>query len=63
MFCSHKPEYIGTTNPDRSVLITITGHVQFHAVNVCNLHVKGAYVLEARAISQAPPIVMSRGAP
>ena len=32
-------------------------------MNVSNLHVKGAYVLEARAVSRAPPIVTSRGAP
>ena len=63
-YCSHKPECIGTTNPDRSVLITIiTWRFQFHPVNVSNLHVKGAYVLEARAVSRAPPIVTSRGAP
>ena len=63
-YCSHKPECIGTTNPDRSVLITIiTWHYQFHSENVSNLHVKGAYGLEARAVSRAPPIVMSRGAP
>ena len=44
----HKPDCIGTTNPDRSVLITIIArHFQFHPVNVSNLHVKGAYVLEA----------------
>ena len=55
---------LGTTNPDRSVLITIiTQHFQFHTVNVSNLHVKGAYMLEARAVSLAPPIVTSRGAP
>ena len=30
---------------------------------VSNLHVKGAYVLEARAVSRAPPFVTSRGAP
>ena len=54
-YCSHKPECIGTTNPDRSVLITIiTWHFQFHPVNVSNLRVKGAYVLEARAVSRAP---------
>ena len=63
-YCSHKPECIGTTNPDRSVLITIiTWHFQFHPVNVSNLHVKGAYVLEARAISRAAPIVTSCGSP
>ena len=63
-YCSQKPECIGTTNPDRSVLITIiTWHFQFHPVNVSNLRVKGAYVLEARAVSRAPPIVTSRGAP
>ena len=61
---SHKPECIGTTNPDRSVLIPIiTWHFQFHSVNVSNLHVKGTFVLEARAVSRAPPIVTSRGAP
>ena len=32
-------------------------------MNVSNLHVKGTYVLEARAISRAPPIITSRGAP
>ena len=63
-YCSHKPECIGTTNPDRSVLITIiTWHFQFHPLNVSNLHVKGAYVLEVRAVSRAPPFVTSRGAP
>ena len=62
-YCSHKPECTGTTNPDRSVLITIiTWHFQFHPLNVSNLHVKGAYVLEARAVSRAPPFVTSRGA-
>ena len=63
-YYSHKRECIGTTNPDRSVLITIiTWHFQFHPVNVSNLRVKGAYVLEARAGSRAPPIATSRGAP
>ena len=38
---SHGPSCIGTTNPDRSVLITIiTWHFQYHPVNVSNLHVK-----------------------
>ena len=47
-----------------SVIITIiTWHFQFHPVNVSNLRVKGTYVLEARAVSRAPPIVTSRGAP
>ena len=32
-------------------------------MNISNLHVKGAIVLEARALSRAPPIVTSRGAP
>ena len=32
-------------------------------MNASNLHVKGAYMLEAGAVSRAPPIVMSRGAP
>ena len=63
-YCSHKPECIGTTNPDRSVLITIiTWHFQFHPVNVSNLRVKGAYVFEARTVSRSPPIVTSLGAP
>ena len=40
-YCSHKPECIVTTNPDRSVLITIiTWHFQFHPVNVGILHLK-----------------------
>ena len=59
---SYKPECIGTTNPDRSVLITIISwHFQFHPVSISNLHVKKTYVLEARAVSRAPPIVTSRG--
>ena len=63
-YCSHKPECIGTTNPDRSVLITIiTWPFQFHPMNVSNLHVKGTYVFEVRAVSRAPPIATSRGAP
>ena len=32
-------------------------------MNISNLHIKGAYVLEVRAVSRAPPIVTSRGAP
>ena len=61
---SHKFDCFETTYPDRSVLITIiTWHIQFHAVKVSNRHVKGAYVLEARAVSRAPAIVTSRGAP
>ena len=37
-YCSQKPECIGTTNPDRSVPITIiTWHFEFHPVNVSNL--------------------------
>ena len=36
--CLHKPECIGTTNPDRLVLIT--WHFQLHPVNVNNLHLK-----------------------
>ena len=63
-YCSHKPECIVKTHPDRSVLIMIiTWHFQFHPVYVSNLHIKGAYVLEARAVSHAPPIVTSRGTP
>ena len=37
-YCSRKPECIGTTNPDRLVLITIiTWHFQFHPVTWCPL--------------------------
>ena len=32
-------------------------------MNVSNLQVKDAYVLEARGVSRAPPIFTSRGAP
>ena len=43
-YCSHKPECIVTTNPDRSVLITIiTCHFQFRPVNVSILHLKYDY--------------------
>ena len=43
-YCSHKPECIVTTNPDRSVLITIiTWHFQFRPVNVSILHLKYDY--------------------
>ena len=43
-YCSHKPECIVTTNPDRSVLITIiTWHFQFRPVNVSILHLKDDY--------------------
>ena len=43
-YCSHKPKCIVTTNPDRSVLITIiTWHFQFHPVNVSILHLKDDY--------------------
>ena len=43
-YCSHKPECIGTTNPDRSVLIPIiTWHFQFRPVNVSILHLKYEY--------------------
>ena len=40
-YCSHKPECIVTTNPDRSVLITIiTWHFHFRPMNVSILHLK-----------------------
>ena len=43
-YCSHKPECIVTTNPDRSVLITIiTWHFQFCPVNVSILYLKYEY--------------------
>ena len=48
-YCFQKPECIVTTNPDRSVLITIiTWHFLFHPVNVSNLLVKGAYMCSTR---------------
>ena len=57
-YCSHKPECIGSTNPDRSVLTKIIKcHFHFHPVNVSNLNVKGTYVLVARAVSRAPPLL------
>ena len=43
-YYSHKPECIVTTNPDRSVLITIiTWHFQLHIVNVSILQLKYEY--------------------
>ena len=43
-YCSHKPECIVTTNPDRSVLITIiTWHFEFRPMNVSILHLKYNY--------------------
>ena len=43
-YCSHKPECVVPTNPDRSVLITIiTWHFQFRPVNVSILHLKYDY--------------------
>ena len=52
-YCSHKPECIGTTNPDRSVLITIIiWHFQFYHVDASNLHVKGAYTMYICARSE-----------
>ena len=43
-YCSHKPECIVTTKPDRSVLITIiTWHFQFRPVNASILHLKDDY--------------------
>ena len=43
-YYSHKPECIMTTNPDRSVLITIiTWHFQFRPVNVSHLHLRYEY--------------------
>ena len=53
----NKPRQIGL-NHDNNMTF------QFHPVNVSNLHVKDAYVLEARAVSRPPPpLVTSRGAP
>ena len=43
-YCSHKPEWFVTANPERSVLITIiTWNLQFHLVNVYILHWKYKY--------------------
>ena len=43
-YCSHKPECIVTTNPDKSVLISIIAwHFQFHLVNVSILQLKYEY--------------------
>ena len=43
-YCSHKAACIVTTNPNRSVLITIiTWHFQFHLVNFSILHLKYKY--------------------
>ena len=43
-YCSHEPECIVTTNPDRSVLIRIiTWHFQFRPVNVSVFHLKYDY--------------------
>ena len=51
-YCSHKPECIVTTNPDRSVLNTvITWHFRFHRVNISILHIKYEYC--ARSASQS----------
>ena len=41
----------------------ITWHFQFDPVNVSILHLNMNIVLEARAVSRATPIVMSRDAP
>ena len=43
-YCSHKPECVVTTSPDRSVLITIiTRNFQFQLVNVDIRHLKYGY--------------------
>ena len=52
----NKPRKIGL-NHDYNITFSISPR------EFSNLHVKGAYVLEARTISRAPPIVTSRGAP
>ena len=50
-YCSHKPECIVTTNPDRSFLIPIiTWHFQFRPVNVSILRLK--YDCRARSESR-----------
>ena len=63
-YCLHKPECIVTTNPNRLLLImTITWHFQFYLMNVSISIINMNMVLEARAISCAILIVMSRGGP
>ena len=47
----------------RTVRTSPTWHFQFHPVNISNRHIKGTYEIEARAVSRAPPIVTSHGAP
>ena len=50
-YCSHKPEWMVTTNPNRSVLITIiTWHFQFYPVNFSILHLN--YEHRARSESR-----------
>ena len=55
--------YHSNNSAQEGLITIITWNFQFHLVNVSNLHVKSAYVLEARAISRAPLIVTSRDAP
>ena len=52
----NKSRQIGL-NPDYNMTFSVS------PVNVSNLHAKVAFVLEARVVSRALPIVMSRGAP
>ena len=52
-YCSHKPECIETTNPERSVLITIIIWMLVFSTQNTNI------VLEARAVSRATPIITS----
>ena len=63
-YCSHKPQWIVTTIPSRSVSNPIiTWHCSFRPENASILNLKGECVLEARAISRATPIVTLRSAP
>ena len=50
-------------NKPRQIGLNHDYNMTFSISPVSNLVVKGAYVLEARAVSRAPPFVTSRGAP
>ena len=59
-----KPECIVTTNPDRSVLITIiTWDLEFHLMNAHIPHLKGDHRGRSESHFACFSIVTSRGAP
>ena len=61
-YCSHKPECIVTTNPNRSVLIPIiTWHFQFRPVNVNILHLKYNYRARSKSRFACYSLVTSGG--